>query len=344
MNTLLRSVLSAFLFGAVLIATLPAEAQAQSKVGTTAAQFLGIGVGPRAMAMGSAFVALGDDASAMYWNPGALARMGHGQVMASHTTWLVETDFNWIGVTLALDPDNAVGISLTQLDYGEDEVNTVTMPEGTGERWTAQDLAFTLSYSRNLTDRFSIGGSFKYITQQIWNESASSIAFDVGLIFRTPFDGLRLGAVLSNFGSDMQLDGKDLTRRIDLDPENTGNNETIVANLKTDSWELPLFFRAGISYDLQRSDLFTATVSADAVRPNDNNEYVNLGGEFSFRNILFLRAGYKALFLEDTEEGFTAGFGLYYPLFGTTAAALDYTYQDFGIFKSVQTISLAIDF
>lgn len=340
MNTLLRSVLTVVL----LAAAFAPAARAQSKVGTTAAQFLGISVGPRAMAMGGAFVALGDDASAMYWNPGALARVGHGQVMASHTSWLVETDFNWIGVTLALDADNAVGISLTQLDYGEDEVNTVTMPEGTGEYWTAQDLAFTLTYSRNLTDRFSIGGSFKYITQQIWNESASAIAFDVGLIFRTPFDGLRLAAVLSNFGGDMQLDGKDLTRRIDLDPQNTGNNETIVANLKTDEWELPLFFRAGVSYDLQRNDLFTATISADAVRPNDNDEHINIGGEFGFRNTLFFRVGWKALLLDETEEGLTAGFGLHYPLFGSTAAALDYTYQDFGIFKSVQTISLAIDF
>lgn len=344
MNILLRSVLSTTLLLALLTGSNPARLHAQSKVGTTAAQFLGIGVGPRAMAMGSAFVALGDDASAMYWNPGALSRVGHGQVMASHTSWLVETDFNWIGVTLALDPDNAIGISLTQLDYGEDDVNTVTMPEGTGERWTAQDLAFSLTYARNLTDRFSIGGSFKYITQQIWNESASTFAFDLGLVFRTPFDGLRLGAVLSNFGGNMQLDGKDLTRRIDLDPENTGNNETIVANLKTDSWELPLFFRAGVSYDLQRSELFTAIISADAVRPNDNDQYYNLGLEVGFRNILFVRAGWKSLALTDTEEGLTAGFGLYYPLFGTTAAALDYTYQDFGIFKSVQTISLAIDF
>lgn len=344
MNTLLRSVLPALLLGATVFAVVPSGMQAQSKVGTTAAQFLGIGVGPRAMAMGGAFAALGDDASAMYWNPGALARIGHSQVMASHTQWLVQTDFNWVGLMLALDSDNAVGISLTQLDYGEEDVNTVTMPEGTGERWTAQDMAFTLTYARNLTDRFSIGGSFKYITQQIWNESASTIAFDVGLIFRTPFDGLRLGAVLSNFGGDMQLDGKDLTRRIDLDPENTGNNETIVANLKTDSWELPLYFRAGVSYDVQRNDLFTTTISADAVRPNDNNEHVNIGGEFSFRNILFVRAGWKALFLDNTEEGLTAGFGLHYPLFGTTAATLDYTYQDFGIFKSVQTFSLAVDF
>jgi hypothetical protein len=340
MNTLLRSLLLTTL----LLGAATQYAHAQSKVGTTAAQFLGIGVGPRANSMGGAFVAMSGDASAMYWNPGALSRIGHSQIMASHTDWLVETDLNWVGITLALDADNAIGISLTQLDLGEDDVTTVQRPEGTGERWSAHDIAFTISYARNLTDRFSIGGSFKYISQHIWNESASSIAFDVGLLFTTPFDGLRLGMSLSNFGGDMRMDGKDLTRRIDLDPDNSGNNETIVANLKTDSWELPLFFRAGISYDVHRSDMLRTTVAADAVRPNDNVEHVNIGGEFAFREMFFVRLGWKALFMDDAEEGFTAGVGLHYPLFGSTAATLDYSYQEFGIFKNVQTITLSVDF
>ncbi len=340
MNTLLRSLLLASL---LLLATAPAS-NAQSKVGTTAAQFLGIGVGPRATSMGGAFVATGTDASAMYWNPGALSRIGHSQIMASHTDWLVETDLNWVGITLALDADNAIGISLTQLDLGEDDVTTVQRPEGTGERWTAQDVAFTVSYARNLTDRFSIGGSFKYISQHIWNESASSIAFDVGLLFTTPFDGLRLGMSLTNYGGDMQLDGKDLTRRIDLDPDNSGNNETIVANLKTDAWELPLFFRAGLSYDIALGEALRATLAADAVRPNDNDEHVNFGGEFSFRETFFVRVGWKSVFMDDSEEGFTAGAGLHYPLFGSTAATIDYAYQEFGVFKNVQTITLSVDF
>lgn len=344
MNTLLRSVLLGLLPAAMLFVASQDAAVAQSKVGTTAAQFLGIGVGPRATAMGGAFVALGSDASAMYWNPGAMSRIGHSQVIASFTEWLVGTNFNWVGLNIAVDADNAIGVSLTQLDYGEDKVRTVAMPEGTGARWTAQDLAFTLSYASNLTDRFSIGGSFKYITQQIWNESASTVAFDLGLIFTTPFDGMRIGASLSNFGGDMQLDGKDLTQRIDLDPDNSGNNETIVANLKTDEWELPLFFRAGISYDFMRNDLFSVTMSADAVRPNDNDEHVNLGGEFGYRNMFFVRAGYRTIFLEDSEQGFTAGVGLHYPIFGSTAAAIDYSYQEFGVFDGVQTFTLSVDF
>lgn len=187
-----------------LFASSPSLLHAQSKVGTTAAPFLGISVGPTASAMGGAFVALGSDASSLYWNPGAISRMGRSQIMGAHTSWLVDTDFNWVGLSIALDADNAIGLSLTQLDYGEEEVTTVQKPDGTGEKWTAQDIAVGLSYARNLTDRFSIGGSLKYISQSIWNESASAFAFDLGLLFLTPFNGLRIGMSISNFGTDMR--------------------------------------------------------------------------------------------------------------------------------------------
>lgn len=328
----------------VAIAGVAGTAHAQAKVGTTAAPFLGISVGPRATGMGGAFVASGTDASAMYWNPGALSRSAGSQILGATTDWLVDTKFNWVGFKLALDRDNAIGLSVTQLDYGEDIVTTVSQPEGTGERWTAQDIAVGITYSRNLTDRFSIGGTLKYISQRIWNESATAIAVDLGLMFVTPFDGMRLGMSLSNFGSDMQLQGRDLVRRIDLDPEATGNNNTIVASLKTDGWELPLFVRAGVAYDVFSSQDFLLIAAGDAVLPSDNNLVVNVGGELSFQNMLFVRAGYKSLFLADAQEGLTAGIGVLYPIFGSTAASIDFTYQDFGVFDSVTTITFGVTF
>lgn len=320
------------------------DASAQAKVGTTAAPFLGISVGPRATGMGGAFVASGSDASAMYWNPGGLSRSTGSQILGATTDWLVDTKFNWVGFKLAIDRDNAIGFSVTQLDYGEDIVTTVMQPDGTGERWTAQDIAVGITYSRNLTDRFSIGGTLKYISQRIWNESATAIAVDLGLMFVTPFDGMRLGMSLSNFGSDMQLQGRDLVRRIDLDPEATGNNNTIVASLKTDGWELPLFVRAGVAFDLFKSQDFLLTAASDVVLPSDNDMVVNIGGEVSFQNMLFVRAGYKSLFLEDAQEGLTAGIGVLYPIFGSTAASIDFTYQDFGVFDSVTTLTFGVTF
>ena len=51
----------------------------QDKVGTSAAPFLGINIGGAATAMGGAYVSMASDASALYWNPGAISRLGHSQ-------------------------------------------------------------------------------------------------------------------------------------------------------------------------------------------------------------------------------------------------------------------------
>lgn len=295
--------------------------------------------------MGGAFVALGTDASTLYWNPGASSRSNKSQVLVSHTDWLVNTNFNWIGLQLNLDGGNTIGLSLTQLDYGDSEpVTTVLQPEGTGERWGAQDLSIAISYARNLTDRFSIGGSVKYITEKIWNSSASAFALDVGLLYITDFNGLRIGMSISNFGTDMTMDGKDLTRPIDLDPNALGNNPNIATKLKTNPWALPLFFRVGVAMDVMKNESFRVTLATDAVRPNDNSETMNVGGEISFKEMFFIRAGYKSLFREASEEGFTAGIGLQYRLFSDTDVMIDYTYADFGLFKNVQSISLGATF
>jgi hypothetical protein len=221
----------------VMVVALPATGQ--TKVGTTAGQFLGISVGPRAMAMGGAYVASNEDVTSIYWNPGAFQQAGKSQLVFSNTDWLVGTKFRWVGLMLSLGTENAIGLSLTQLDYGEEEVTTVALPEGTGERWSAQDLSIGLSYCRRLTDRFSVGGTVKYVDQRIWNESATTFAFDIGLLFVTGFHDMRLGVSMSNFGGEMKMDGRDLLQRVDIDPLNSGSNKALVGSLKTDSWAIP---------------------------------------------------------------------------------------------------------
>jgi len=316
----------------------------QSKVGTTAAPFLGISVGPRATAMGGAFTAICDDATSLYYNPGGISRSGKSQFLFAHTNWLVNTNFNWIGFVLNLGGANAIGISLTQLDYGQEEVTTVSHPEGTGEQWSAMDLAASISYARNLTDRFSIGGSIKYIQQKLWNESATAFAVDVGLLFITQFNDMRIGMSISNFGTDMRMDGKDLLHRIDLDPENIGHNETIVSRLKTDDWPLPLFFRVGVAMDVIRMGKSKFTVAVDAFRPSDNTETLNIGGEFSVNDMFYLRGGYKSLFREDSEEGLTMGCGVSLDMGSNFTWNVDYTFTDFGLFENIHMMAVGIKF
>ncbi|HFE63070.1 MAG TPA: PorV/PorQ family protein [Caldithrix sp.] len=317
---------------------------AQDKVGTSAAPFLGINIGGAASALGGAYVSMATDASALYWNPGAISRLGHSQVNFTHTSWFVNTDYNWAGVVLNLGGGNALGFNLAILDYGEDEVTTVHQPDGTGERWNAQDLYAAVSYARNLTDRFSIGGSMKLIQQKIYNESATGYAVDVGLLYFTRFNGMRLGMSISNFGTDMQLDGKDLVHSFDQDPDHLGNNPNISSKLRTVGWPLPLFYRVGASMDILRMGNSSLMMLSDAVIPSDNSTIINVGGEFNWNQIFFLRAGYKSLLREDTEEGLTAGLGIKYFVPGLGRVSFDYAYNDYGLLEQIHVLGLGFSF
>jgi hypothetical protein len=261
--------------------------------------------------------------------------------MFSNASWLVDTNVNLLAAVLKLNRSNAIGIFFTQLDYGEEEITDLYNQSGTNLYWKASDLVTGLSYSRNLTDRFSIGGSVKYITQKIYNESASTVALDVGLLYQSLNETFRIGMSISNFGTDMTLDGKDLLKTIDLDPDNSGHNETIVAKLKTDSWPLPLFFRVGVSSDVLNTDVVRLTLASDFFMPSDDVESVNFGMEAGFLDRVFIRTGYKAIGDTASEEGLTFGIGakVFVSGFGMV---VDYTMQDFGKFGYIPHWGLSV--
>ena len=343
---MMRRALSFCLIAAL---SLMAQAQAQiitevSKVGTTSANFLKIEVGARPIAMGGAFVAVADDATAIFWNPAGLARLPKSEVALSHTEWLADMSFDFAGIILPLGGFGTIGASITSLSMGEMEVRTVFYPEGIGEKFNAQDLSLGVSYARNLTDRFSIGFNAKYISQKIWHMSASSFAFDVGTLFTTQFNNMKIGMSISNFGNKMRMEGKDTLINYDPDPVKYGNNDRIPAHMQTDKFSLPLLFRVGLAMDVMRSERSRLTVATDAIHPNDNTESINLGMEYAFNNIVFLRFGYNSLLKRDTEEGITAGAGFQYNLAGTASLKIDYAYADFGRLANAQRFSLAIEF
>lgn len=329
--------------GAVLLVVVT-FAGGQAKIGTTAAQFLGIPVGPKAVAMGSAFVASNEDVSSLYWNPGALGFATRSQVSFSNTQWLAGTQFRWVGGLFALDGVNFFGVSLTNLDYGEDEITTVLAPDGTGERWSASDVAFAVTYTRRFTDRFSIGGSAKYIYQRVHNETASTAAFDFGLLFVTGFNQMRLGMSISNFGGDLALSGRDFLQRVDIDPANSGSNKNVPGQLKTDDWPIPLLFRVGIAMDVIKSDLVTWTLAADALRPSDNVETVNVGTQVGWGDMLFLRAGLKGVGIDEKEEGLSFGGGVKLTVEGLAVLQADYAYTQFGMFGNLNTLAISVAF
>lgn len=315
-----------------------------SKVGITAAPFLEIGVGARAVGMGGAFVGIADDVSSLYWNSAGIADIPKNEVLFLHTDWLLDLSYDYVGAVIPLGRAGTIGASITVMSMEEMEVRTIEFQEGTGEKFSATDFSAAVSYARHLTDRFSIGANVKYIEQRIWNMKATSVAIDVGTLFRTQIKGLRIGTNISNFGPSMQMTGKDVYEYHDIAPDKLGNNEKILAALKTDEWPLPLTFQAGLAYDLFNSNFNRLTIAADAISPSDNTQAINAGFEYGLNNLVFVRGGLKSLFQQDSEESFTVGGGLRYEMFGSGEIYVDYSYADFGLLNYVQRLSFSLRF
>jgi hypothetical protein len=328
-----------------LAALLTWPVAAQDKVGTVAAPFLGIGMGARASGMGWAQVASAQGPSALYWNPSGITDMTTSGVEFSNAEWLVDTRLSHLGFVFNAGGLGHFGLSVTALDYGEQEVTTISLPEGTGERWSALDLAVGLSYARALTDRFSVGGTAKLVRQTIWNEAASGAAIDLGVTYLTGFRNLRIGAAMTNFGTSMQMNGQDLRQAIDIDPNNEGNNPRNAARLETDDWSMPLIFRVGVAVDAYSTANQRLTVSVDGLAPADNAQNANFGAEYSFRELFFVRGGFRQAFASNSDDsGWTAGVGLRYGFTDRLGAYVDYVFQEYDPFGTLQMFSLGVTF
>ncbi len=319
------------------------ETRSVTKRGTTAAEFLSIPVGARATAMGNAYSASVDDASAIYWNPSGLAAMEKGAFSAEYATWLADINFNYAAVVLPTGM-GTFGLGVTALRSPEMEVTTVDEQMGTGERFTASSYAFSLSFGRNLTDRFALGATAKVVNERIWHSSATGVALDIGTMFETPFRGIRLGASISNFGTKLRMSGDDLLSIIDIDPNNRGNNESNRAMLSTDRFDMPLTMRIGIAGELFQSGGQRLTLAVDALSPNNSEQYVNAGMEVGLLgDLVMLRAGYSELFLEDSIRSFSLGGGLQYR-FGPLDVAFDYAYEAQKYFDGVNRFNFTVLF
>ncbi len=315
-----------------------------SKRGTSAAPFLKVAQGARAVGMGGAFVGVANDVSSIYWNVAGIAKLKDNSFIFDHTEWIANLQYNYIAGSLSLGNLGTLGISLLGSNYGDMNVTTIDEPNGTGEVFSVKDFAVSIAYAINLTEDFAIGFNPKVVYESIWKTSAYAIGIDMGVLYKTPFKGITLGMSITNFSSKMKLTGTSEVVLHDPDPSTTGNNGRIPAEISTESWSLPLTFTLGVSYKLVYNDMNKLVIDIDAHHPNDDYESVSIGGEYVFKDVISLRAGYKTLFLKNTEETFALGAGLNQRILGNIKFHIDYAYQHFGRLTNVQKITVGIDF
>jgi len=326
---------------------IPNYAQETNKAGTTAAQFLKIGVGAGSLGMAGASVGLVNDVSSMYWNPAGLAEVNSISVLASYTDWFVDLKHQYFGIVLPVSDDHKFGVSAAILTMGEMEITTEQQPKGTGDFFEASDVMVGLTYSARLVDFFSFGISVKYITQNIYNETASALAVDIGTNLKTGYKGIKVGMALTNFGTAMTLAGRDLQKTYDPNPNNA-TNVGIASNLKTESWELPVNFRVGIGWDLMGTgdvmmydQTHSIKIGIDGNHPNDGPENASIGIEYKWQNLIALRSGY---YFNDDVRKLSLGFGLNWEVPQSFVIGVDYAYADLDRLGAVHSISLKVGF
>ncbi len=323
------------------------HAQSIGRVGTTAASFLKIGVGGRALGMGEAYTTLAEDISGVYWNPAGIAEFNTMQAFVNHFDYIGDLYYDFGAFAIPIENLGTFAVFVGRLGMPDIERTTIDYPNGTGEKVSASSVVIGLSYARALTDRFSIGGNVKLINESIWHSSASAVAFDIGVLYRTFFKNIRIGMSISNFGSQMKMEGRDMLVQHDISDTFEGNNENINAYMDTDQFPLPILFRVGLSANITNDFLGIEEhdwiISIDAIHPNDNKEYMNIGTELKLFDLISLRSGFRQLLLEDREGGLTLGFGLQYKVMDIDLR-IDYANIDYGRLDNQNKFSLILSF
>jgi hypothetical protein len=176
------------------------------KVGSSAFKFLNIQTDAHGAALGG-LAAQASGANALFWNPAGIAGSEGIGVSAGMTQWLVETTVMNAGVVMPM-MGGTVGLSLVSVDYGDIMKSgwagtTEFVFEPNQDKFQATDVAMQASFGRSLSDKFSLGATAKMISQSIDDVSISGLAFDIGTQFNTGYRGISMGAVVSNFGPDV---------------------------------------------------------------------------------------------------------------------------------------------
>ncbi|KPJ54019.1 hypothetical protein AMJ39_02350 [candidate division TA06 bacterium DG_24] len=299
----------------IVLALSPCAVLAQSKVGTAGMQFLEVGTTARVAGMGEAFVAVADDASALRYNSAGLAWLEGREAIFGYTDYPADITLQYAGAIAPISPViGTVGIAVTSLTMDDMVVTTPVDSDvtGTGRHFTAGDVAVQLSYARMLTDRFSAGLSVRFIQEDLEDESAQGIGADIGTLYDTHWNTVKVGMNISNFGPDMKF--------------------------VEESFPQPLNFTVGVSVEPISDELHHLILGFEGSHPNDNEERAAVGGEYTVYQMLSFRGGYK---INYDAETWSAGVGVQVPL-GVMGVKVDYSYTDFGYLSDIHRATLGI--
>lgn len=304
-----------------------------SRSGSTGMQFLKIGPDARSMSLGGAFVATANDVSSMFWNPAGITQTDTGKVnvQISHARYFGDISSNYAGVVGKVGKYSYLGFQVFSMDYGTMKETTEFESQGTGRTFALSNYYIGLTYAQILTNNFSFGLNGRYANEGFPGVSVHNVLFDLGLKYDVGVKNTRFGVSFSNFGFNVNPEGKAQILKF--------NGPTDVTNFTTVT--VPGIFRVGAAFDPLMGYKHNITVSAQLNHPTDNNETYGLGAEYSFKRFAYGRLGYEF----GSDEKYiapSAGIGLKLKR-NYGGLTIDYGYLAKSNLGSLHRISLAIN-
>lgn len=263
----------------------------------------------RDLGMGSAFVGVADDTSALFFNPAGLSGLHYPEVALHHNSYLAGTFQETLTAGFPAGELGGFAFALNYIGWGSlDLRDNFGVSQGS---FSDSDVGFTAAWGMEWLKGFSAGLALRGVQQKVVTDLYTSLAGDLGVLWRAT-SRLRLGASYQNLGTPV-----------------AGNSLAQQAN-------------AGGSYLFALDSHSTLLTALSGSWTPGSEALIQTGLEGTLDGRWSLRGGWQAPFFDNQIgglTGFTAGAGA---RFG--ALTLDYAYVPFGVLGTSNRISLSLQF
>jgi hypothetical protein len=246
---------------------------------------------PRPAALGESTVADESHLASVALNPANIVS-DDAAILFSHTEWIqdVRTEF-----LAARAPLSFATLGLTVISTSIKGIEIRERPGPSVGTFTAQASVFGLTAGSQTVEGISAGISLKYVYEKIYVDEATGFSADLGVLARTPMEGLTAGLSVTNLGK--------------------------MGTLRNERTELPARIQGGATYAMNFRDFAVRVSPAVVFGLNTSAVHGQLGIEGSYQKFLSLRLGYQTGY---EIRGLSAGVGIVHEF-----VALDYALVPF---------------
>jgi len=304
---LMKKICSVSLLILIFMVTNPAHA-GMKKLGQAGMTFLNIGGSARASGMANIFDFAKNDLGSVFYNPAGLATVENRSFYLNYTQWIADMSVSHMAISWDFGKYGVFALHGQLMDYGDIKGTTID-PNSTagyqdiGNISDVSAMSVGIGYGIKMTDKFSIGGNIKYISQKLGHtdtyagdvvETAnkandiSDVAFDFGTLYDVGIRSIILSMSVRNYAAQQLYENEE--------------------------FQIPQTFKIGIAADL--FELFglanennTAVLAIEGVDARIQPQYVNAGVEYTWMNMLALRFGWNTNHYQDDLSAYSLGAG-----------------------------------